>query len=67
MSVSKTRARVLRTAVAAGKISLGGFCRGIVREDIDLVRNSCQFYAPLNGRGWENGVIPDAISRLAGV
>ena len=24
--------------MAAGKIGLGGFCRGIVREDIDLVR-----------------------------
>ncbi|HXH87174.1 MAG TPA: hypothetical protein VNI55_01020 [Gaiellaceae bacterium] len=41
-------------------IGLGGFCRGIVREDIDLVRNSYQYYAPLNGGGWENGIIPDA-------
>lgn len=46
--------------MAAGKIGLGGFCRGIVREDIDLVRNSYQFYAPLNAGGWENGIIPDA-------
>ena len=46
--------------MAAGKIGLGGFCRGIVREDIDLVRNSYQFYAPLNSGGWENGIIPDA-------
>lgn len=44
--------------VAAGKIGLGGFCRGLVRAEVDLVRNSYQYYAPLNGGGWENGIIP---------
>ena len=40
--------------MAAGKIGLGGFCHGIVREDIDLVQNSFQ------SGGWTVGTIPDA-------
>jgi hypothetical protein len=45
--------------VASGHIGLGGFCHGVVRAGVDLVRNSYQFYAPINGGGWENGLVPE--------
>lgn len=46
--------------MAGAKIGLGGFCRGIVREDVDLVRNSYAYYAPIQSSGWEYGIVPDA-------
>jgi hypothetical protein len=45
--------------VASGHIGLGGFCHGVVRAQVDLVRNSYQFYAPLQAGGWENGIVPE--------
>lgn len=44
--------------VAAGKVGLGGFCRGVVREQVDLVRNSFQFSSTSGTGGWENGIVP---------
>jgi Collagen triple helix repeat (20 copies) len=45
--------------VASGHIGLGGYCHGVVRAQVDLVRNSYQFYAPLGTGGWENGIVPE--------
>jgi hypothetical protein len=49
------------TIQTSGIMGMGGFCRPIARQG-DLVRNSYQYYAPLNAGGWENGIIQDGAS-----
>jgi hypothetical protein len=44
---------------AAGHIGLNGFCHGVVRSNVDLVRNQYGYYAPLNSGGWEYGIVPE--------